>query len=102
MFGLITKRAHEEALAKARADTAAEFKAQIEEITALNAESRKLIEAVRRDHEIIKAGYQEVEAINAELKHDAEKWRAKVAKDKAYEANRPKRVRKSRAKGAAA
>lgn len=93
MFGLMTKAAHEEAVAAAKMDAAIYYQGKV---AALESQIADLTRALAN----IKARLSERSAMVERLKPHAEKELARAARAKDYEAN--KRVRKPRAKRGAA
>lgn len=110
MFGLMTKAAHKEAIARAvsaKADRIAALEQELDLVAARLKRADENSNSLSQQLADTKARFEEHRAAKdtliAELQErvvnnaaDAEKWRAKVAKDKAYDATR--RVRKSRVK----
>lgn len=99
MFGLMTKAAHEEAVAAAKMDAAVHYEGKVAALESQIGDLTRALARADQDVNALKVQLSDQRAIVAALKPDAEKWRAKIAKDKAYEAT--KRVRKPRAKNGA-
>jgi hypothetical protein len=95
MFGFVTKARRDADVAQAIEDERTAAGRRIGAVAHENANLKVLIDRRAADIAALKAQLSEQQLIVAALKPDAEKWRTKVAKDKAYEA---KRVRKPRAK----